>query len=35
LFLTATWLLPPGCVSVVFLLQVPKGKEREEKKEDV
>jgi hypothetical protein len=32
-FLTATWLLPPGCVFVKFLLQVPKGKEGEEKKE--
>jgi hypothetical protein len=31
--LTATWLLPPGSVFVKFLLQVPKGKEGEEKKE--
>jgi hypothetical protein len=35
LFLTAHLAItPPGYVSVMFLLQVPKGKEREEKKED-
>jgi hypothetical protein len=34
-FLTATWLLPLAVFLSSFLLQVPKGKEGEEKKEDV
>jgi hypothetical protein len=33
-FLTAHLAITPGCVSVMLLLQVPKRKDREEKKED-